>query len=71
VTDVVLPGMNGREVAEIVRRRCPAARVLFISGYASGAMDLPGDLSREAGFLMKPFTPAVLTRKVREILDRR
>jgi CheY-like chemotaxis protein len=69
VTDVVMPGMGGGELArEFVRRR-PATRVLFVSGYAHDAAALQGGIEGGAGFLQKPFGPGVFARKGREILD--
>jgi len=69
VTDVVMPGLNGREVAETLRARQPQIRVLFTSGYTDDAIVHRGVLYDEVAFLAKPFTPAELTRKVREVLD--
>jgi len=71
VTDVVLPGMSGREVADAVRKLQPDAAVLFISGYADDALIREGVLKAEVGFLQKPFSPTVLATKVREMLDAR
>jgi two-component system, cell cycle sensor histidine kinase and response regulator CckA len=71
VTDVVLPGMSGREVVEAVRRLRPEAAVLFISGYADDALIREGVLKSEVGFLQKPFSPSILAHKVREVLDAR
>jgi CheY-like chemotaxis protein len=64
VTDVVMPQMNGREVADAVRRARPAVKTLFISGYTADAAAL------DQAFLAKPFTGRTLAQKVREILDR-
>jgi two-component system cell cycle sensor histidine kinase/response regulator CckA len=69
VTDVVMPGRNGRELArEFVRRR-PGTRVLYVSGYAHEACAGGGPLEAESWFLQKPFSPVVFARKVREVLD--
>ncbi|MBX3472519.1 MAG: response regulator [Planctomycetes bacterium] len=65
VTDVVMPGMSGRQLADEFRALRPGAPVVFMSGYADVALE-PG-----ARFLQKPFTPAALARVVREALDAR
>lgn len=70
LTDVVMPGMNGREVAEAVRRRWPKLSVLYASGYTADTIVRYGVESEASAFLEKPFTPLTLTRKVRETLDR-
>jgi two-component system cell cycle sensor histidine kinase/response regulator CckA len=69
VTDVVMPGMRGPEVAQRLTSADPAMKVLFISGYAPDAMPHQDRLDPEVAFLQKPFTPDELAHKVREILD--
>ena len=69
VTDVVMPGMNGRELAERLTSTRPDTRVLFVSGYAGDSVFERGDEVRGSAFLSKPFTPASLVAKVREVLD--
>jgi PAS domain S-box-containing protein len=69
ITDIVMPGMSGRELATVVRAENPATRILFTSGYveepvADGRLDAGVDL------IEKPFTASELLRRVREILDR-
>ncbi len=71
VTDVVMPGMNGKEVAREVQGRHPGISVLFISGYAENAIAHHGVLDPGVHFIQKPFTSAELLRKVRSILDSR
>jgi CheY-like chemotaxis protein len=69
LTDVVMPEMGGRELAQVLKRERPETRVLFTSGYPdSGGMAL--DVA-ESGvpYLPKPYTPNELAQKVREVLD--
>ena len=71
ITDVVMPGLSGPEVAEQLRRYHPAMRTLFLSGYASHVA-LPEHVTTEPGaFLQKPFTADALMAKVRDRLSRR
>ena len=70
VTDVILPGMNGRAFAEQLKRSRPDTKVLFVSGYTENIMSHHGQLDEGFSFLQKPFTYESLGRKVREILDR-
>ncbi len=69
VTDVVMPKMNGRELANKMTERIPALKVLFISGYADHAIVHDGVLDDGIAFLQKPFSSQTLGRKIREILD--
>jgi len=69
VTDVVMPGVNGRELAERLLPLRPDMRVLYMSGYADDAVVRRGVLQEETDFLQKPFTLDVLVRKVRDVLD--
>lgn len=71
ITDVVLPGADGAEVAEAVRMCRPEVRVLLLSGYAPDSMIARGISLEGMAFLQKPFTMDVLGRKVREVLDAR
>jgi len=69
LTDVVLPGMNGRALAENIKNTRPEVKVLFVSGYAENIIAHHGGFESGAGFLQKPFTHDTLSSKVREVLD--
>jgi CheY-like chemotaxis protein len=69
VTDVVMPGLSGRELAERLWLSRPEMKVLYISGYTDIAVFDPGVLDPGSAFLQKPFSAPELTQKVREVLD--
>jgi len=69
LTDVIMPGMNGRELAMRLDETRPSLRVLFMSGYTDDAIVHQGVLDESANFIQKPFAPDGLARKVREVLD--
>jgi two-component system, cell cycle sensor histidine kinase and response regulator CckA len=69
VTDVVMPGMQGREVAERITEMQPGIRVLFMSGYTQGLLSAQGVLAEGINLIEKPFTEASLVNKVRAVLS--
>jgi CheY-like chemotaxis protein len=69
LTDVVMPGMNGRDLADRIGIMRPGIRILFMSGYSQEAVQSHGVLARGSTFIEKPFSPDGLVRRVREILD--
>ncbi len=69
MTDVVMPEMNGRELAELLGTRHPKMRRLFMSGYSADVIAHRGVLPQGVHFIQKPFSQDALTRKVREVLD--
>jgi len=70
ITDVVMPQMNGAELAKQVRLLSPATKILYMSGYTDNAIVRHGVLEPGMAFIEKPFTPALLAEKIRELLDR-
>jgi two-component system, cell cycle sensor histidine kinase and response regulator CckA len=70
VTDVVMPRMGGREIADQLVMKQPGAKVLFLSGYTDDTVVRHGILEAQVSFLQKPFSPASLVLKVREVLDK-
>ena len=69
ITDVVMPGMNGRELAQLACARRSDLKVLYVSGYTGEAVLQHRLLEPGVAFLQKPFTPDALARKTREVLD--
>ncbi|MBI3965061.1 MAG: response regulator, partial [Chloroflexi bacterium] len=69
IVDVVMPGLNGCELAESLRQQYPGMRALYMSGYSDDILSRHGALAEDVALLPKPFTPAALTRRIREVLD--
>ncbi len=69
LTDMVMPGMGGRELAQQLSSIKPDLRILFMSGYTDDLCVLAGQQTASTGFLQKPFTPETLARTIRSILD--
>jgi two-component system cell cycle sensor histidine kinase/response regulator CckA len=69
LTDVVMPGMSGRELAKLISSRYPQTRILYMSGYTDNVIATGGVLEPGVAFLQKPFTPRGMASKVREVLD--
>ncbi|HEY6265575.1 MAG TPA: ATP-binding protein [Candidatus Acidoferrum sp.] len=69
LTDVIMPGMGGKQLAEQLTSLRPATRVLFMSGYSNDGIVQSGILTSEAPLLEKPFTREILLRRVRQVLD--
>jgi CheY-like chemotaxis protein len=68
LTDVVMPGLSGRELADRLKNRRPGIKVMFMSGYTDDAIVHHGALEKDAEFIQKPFSPDQLAIKVREML---
>jgi two-component system, cell cycle sensor histidine kinase and response regulator CckA len=69
ITDVVMPEMSGRELAETLQDRRPDLKILFMSGYTDDEVLRRGVGGQDAPFVRKPFTPEDLVRRVRSLLD--
>jgi len=69
LTDVIMPGISGREIANQISAQRPEMKVIFVSGYTPNAIVHHGILDEDLNFLQKPFTAGTLTNKVREVLD--
>ncbi len=69
LTDVVLPGKNGRELATEIEKRRPGIKVIFMTGYSRNAIVHHGRLDRSTELITKPLIEGVLARKIRQVLD--
>jgi signal transduction histidine kinase len=71
LTDIVMPGMNGRQLADELRRRQPELKVLFMTGYSGDAVVRQGRLDSGVSLLQKPLSQSLLAAKIRDSLDQR
>ncbi len=71
ITDIVMPRMNGRDLAEKIKKINPEVQVLYSSGYSDDREMMPGMLEKDVSFINKPFTPEELGERVRQLLDRK
>jgi FixJ family two-component response regulator len=70
LTDLIMPGMGGRELANLLTGRSPDMKVLYMSGYTDNAIVHHGVLDKGLCFIQKPFTSYSLKQKIREVLGR-
>jgi CheY-like chemotaxis protein len=70
LTDIVMPGMNGRQLADELHKREPGLKVLFMTGYSRNAIVHQGRLDPGVSLLQKPLTQVMLAEKIRDILDK-
>ena len=70
LTDVIMPSLGGRELADLLAKQIPGLRTLYMSGYTSDQVLRHGLVQEQVDFIQKPFTPLQLLHKVREVLDK-
>jgi two-component system sensor histidine kinase EvgS len=71
ITDVIMPGMNGRDLAELVQSHCPGIKILFMSGFTSNVLAHRGVLDHGTNFIQKPFSMKSLANKVKDTFEAR
>ena len=71
ITDVIMPEMNGRDLAEKLINKYPDLRVLFMSGYTANVIENQGTLNADVFFLQKPFSHQDMAKKAREVLEQK
>jgi FixJ family two-component response regulator len=69
MTDVIMPEINGMDLAVTLQTLCPQLKVLFMSGYPQDVLGKEANIGAGANFLQKPFSMQALKNKVREVLD--
>jgi len=69
ITDMIMPGMNGKELSEKIKLLKPNTEILYVSGYTEDHIVQSGELDKDINFLSKPYTITTLAKKVREVLD--
>lgn len=69
LTDLVMPGVSGVELAKKLREKSPHIKILLMSGYSANTLDQHGTLDAGTSLLEKPFTPSILVSRVREMLS--
>ena len=69
ITDVIMPGMSGRELADMIRKEMPHIKVIFMSGYTENIIAHHGVLEQGINYIPKPITPVTLTQKIRRVLN--
>ena len=70
LTDVVMPKMTGKKLAELLLKEYPGLKVLYMSGYTDNVIVHQGVLDRGIDFINKPLVPSILTKKIREVLEK-
>jgi len=71
ITDMIMPGMNGKELAEEIAKIYPDAEILYASGYTSEHIVHSGSLEPGVQFIQKPYSIQSLSRKIRDVLDKK
>jgi CheY-like chemotaxis protein len=69
LTDIIMPGINGYELAQQMTPLCPNLKIVYMSGYANEILSKYGEIQQDVHFIPKPFTPQELTQKIRTVLD--
>ncbi len=69
LTDLIMPGMNGKKLSELLKQERPNVRVLFMTGYDDNAMSKQGMITEDIDYITKPFSPKKLAKKLEEVFD--